>query len=60
MKQKKHTYLLNFIRNGEEDVYEFSAYTREQAHLIATIYCQSHNAVPVGLELTCIAAAEAV
>ncbi len=57
---KKHMYLLNYIRNGEEDVYEFSAYTQEQATLIATMYCQSHDATPIGLELTCIASAEAV
>ena len=57
MKNKRHTFLLSYICDDVERVYEFSAYSAEQAAIIARLFCSSHNAEFVSLELTCIAAA---
>ncbi len=53
MKGIRHTFLLSYICDDEERVYEFTAFSYRQAELIANQYCESHNALFIGLELTC-------
>lgn len=57
MNSIRHTYLLSYLCEDDEKVYEFTAYSYQQATLIANRFCETHNAQFLGLELTCISAA---
>lgn len=54
---KSHTFILTYAReDGDEDVYEFTAYSYEQAALFADMYCRNNKVVFVDLELSCMKA----
>ncbi len=58
---KNHNYVLTYAReDGREDVYEFSAYSYEQAALFADMYCRNNKVVFVDLEMSCVRGSAAV
>ncbi len=58
---KSHTYILTYMTEEEtEGLYEFSAYSYEQAALFADMYCKENHVVFIDLELSCVRANRAV